>query len=73
LRHTAVCMRGIAQFLRANPQAAILLGICVVLGFGTLIAVLFASAGGSSTGGANSPVNDGGVITLGHALRALIP
>jgi hypothetical protein len=33
-------MRGMAKFFRANPQALVLLIICVVLGLGTFIAVL---------------------------------
>jgi hypothetical protein len=65
-------VRDVVQFFRANPQAAILLAIVVVLGFGTLIAVLFASVG-TGSGGANNPANDGGVIMLGHLLGALTP
>jgi ABC-type phosphate/phosphonate transport system permease subunit len=43
-------MRGLAAFLRANPQVFVLLVICVVLGLGTFIAVLVALAtSGSST------------------------
>jgi hypothetical protein len=36
------------RFFRANPQAFVLLIICVVLGLGTFIAVLVAIAGSSS-------------------------
>jgi hypothetical protein len=66
-------VRDVVQFFRANPQAAILLAIVLVLGLGTMIAVLFASVGGSGSGGANNPANDGGVILLGHLLGALTP
>ena len=61
-------MRDVVRFLRANPQAAILLAICLVLGLGTLLAVLLASVGGSASAGANNPTGDGGVILLGHLL-----
>ena len=37
-------MQGVIKFLRANPQALVLLVICVVLGLGTFIAVLIALA-----------------------------
>jgi hypothetical protein len=36
------------RFFRANPQAFVLLVICVVLGLGTFIAVLIAIAGSGS-------------------------
>ncbi len=52
--------RDAIRFLRANPQAAILLFICIVLGLGTMIAVLIAVGGSSSTTGASYP--DGSVI-----------
>jgi len=41
------------KFLRANPQAATLLVICLVLGIGTFVAVLVAllqNGGGTPTG-----------------------
>ena len=37
---TSSVMRGMAKFFRANPQALVLLIICIVLGLGTFIAVL---------------------------------
>lgn len=54
-------MRDIRKFFRANPQAFVLLVICVVLGLGTFIAVIIAlaTAGSSTTDGEPS-----GVITL---------
>jgi hypothetical protein len=36
------------RFFRANPQALVLLVVCVVLGLGTFIAVLIAIAGSGS-------------------------
>ena len=35
-------MQAVVKFLRANPQALVLLIICVVLGIGTFIAVIIA-------------------------------
>jgi hypothetical protein len=46
-------VRAFAAFMRANPQVLILLIICVVLGLGTFLAVLFgvASSGSTTTNG----------------------
>jgi hypothetical protein len=51
-------MRGIRDFLRANPQVFVLLIICVVLGVGTFIAVFFGllTAGSTNTNGEPSGV-----------------
>jgi len=51
-------VRAFAHFLRANPQVLILLVICVVLGLGTFLAVLFgiASSGSTKTSGYPSDV-----------------
>ena len=56
--------RPVIGFLRANPQAFVLLVICVVLGLGTFLAVVFGllSAGSVKTTGEPS-----GVIVGGHA------
>lgn len=35
-------MHGLIEFFRANPQALVLLIICIVLGLGTFIAVIVA-------------------------------
>jgi hypothetical protein len=46
-------MQGVIKYFRANPQALVLLVICVVLGLGTFIAVLIAlasSPNGQTTG-----------------------
>ncbi len=66
-------MRDIVKFFRANPQVFVLLVICVVLGLGTFLAVIFGllTAGSSTTTGEPS-----GTITLLRelaipALRAL--
>ena len=46
-------MREVANFLRDNPQVLVLLVICLVLGLGMFIVVLFslASASPGTTGG----------------------
>ncbi len=41
-------MQPLVRFFRANPQAFVLLMICVVLGLGTFVAVLIAIAGSGS-------------------------
>jgi len=57
--------RGVRSFLRANPQAVVLLVICLVLGLGTFIAVLIAlaTAGSGTTTGEPS-----GLIVALHLL-----
>ena len=42
-------MRNVANFLRANPQAAVLLLVCIVLGLGTFLVVIIALATSGST------------------------
>ncbi len=46
-------VRSLAQFLRDNPQAVVLLAICIVLGLGTFIAVVYGlvSSGSTTTSG----------------------
>ncbi len=36
-------MQAVIRFLRANPQVGVLLVICIVLGLGTFLAVIFAA------------------------------
>jgi len=59
-------MRDIWPFLKANPQVLVLLVICLVLGLGTFLAVIFGllTAGSSTTNGEPSGV----VALLGLAL-----
>jgi hypothetical protein len=60
--------RDVARLLRENPQAAILLAICLVLGLGALIAIMISLA---TSGSNNVPAGagpDSGVIALMHAL-----
>jgi hypothetical protein len=61
-------MRDVLQFLRANPQAAILLAICLILGFGTLIAVIISALSSGATPASSG--GDAGVIGL---LRVIAP
>ncbi len=63
-------MRDITKFLRANPQVFVLLVICVVLGLGTFLAVIFGllSFGSTKTSGEPS-----GLITDLIGLAAVAP
>jgi len=51
-------MHGLVRYFRSNPQAFVLLVICLVLGLGTFIAVLIAlaTAGSTTTNGEPSGV-----------------
>jgi hypothetical protein len=51
-------MRDVAKFFRANPQAFVLLVICIVLGVGTFLVIVFGlfSAGSGTTTGEPSGV-----------------
>jgi hypothetical protein len=57
-------LRALVTFLRDNPQAAILLTICLILGLGTLIAVMISMATSHSSGVSAGGTSDGGVIML---------
>jgi hypothetical protein len=54
-------MQGLVRYFRSNPQALVLLVICLVLGLGAFIAVLiaFATAGSKTINGEPS-----GVVTV---------
>jgi hypothetical protein len=54
-------MRDIVKFFRANPQVFVLLVICVVLGMGTFLAVIFGLIGAGSN------------TTTGEPSGALLP
>ncbi len=62
-------MQGVIKYLRANPQALVLLVICVVLGLGTFIAVLVALA--SSPKGQTTGDPEGVILGARAALAAL--
>jgi len=59
-------MADLRQFLRANPQVLILIVICLVLGLGTFLAVVFGliSAGSTTTDGEPS----GAILALATIL-----
>ncbi len=57
-------MRAVVKFLKANPQAFVLLIICVVLGLGTFIAVLIALATAPTDQTTGEP---SGAILAAHA------
>ncbi len=42
-------MQDVVKFFRANPQAFVLLLICIVLGLGTFLAVVFGLVSSGST------------------------
>jgi hypothetical protein len=58
-------MRDVRRFLRANPQVLLLLIICVVLGLGTFLAVVFGIVGSGSTTVSGDP--DGSSLGILHA------
>lgn len=57
----------VIRYLRANPQAFVLLVICIVLGLGTFIAVLIAIAGSSNGTATGEP--SGVILALVSGLR----
>ncbi len=64
-------MDAMRRFFRANPQVLVLLIVCLVLGLGTFIVVLFAIA--SSGSGTNSGEPSGAVWHALAVARASIP
>jgi hypothetical protein len=58
-------VRAFVDYLKANPQALILVVICVVLGLGTFLVVIFAIAASGSTTPSGEPTD---VIFGLHAL-----
>ncbi|HTU85199.1 MAG TPA: hypothetical protein VMF57_06465 [Solirubrobacteraceae bacterium] len=62
-------MQGVIKYFRANPQALVLLVICVVLGLGTFIAVLIALA--ESPNGQTAGYPEGVILGAHAALTTL--
>ena len=60
-------MRELRRFFRANPQALVLLIICLVLGLGTFLVVVISLA--SSGGGHVTGDPGGSTLALFNALR----
>ena len=58
-------MQDLVKFFRANPQALALLLVCLILGLGTFVAVIFGllSSGSATTNGEPS-----GLILVAQAL-----
>jgi hypothetical protein len=55
-------MRDVVKFFRANPQVFVLLVICIVLGLGTFLAVLFGLV--TAKPGTNSGEPSGAILGL---------
>jgi hypothetical protein len=48
-------MQDVIRFLRANPQVLVLVIVCLVLGLGTFLAVVFGLLSAGSTKGTGEP------------------
>jgi hypothetical protein len=62
-------VHNLVDFFRRNPQALVLLVICVLLGIGTFIAILIAIGTSHSHTG---PVYPSGAVTALQALTAVL-
>jgi hypothetical protein len=62
-------MRDVVKFFRANPQVFVLLLICLVLGLGTFLAVLF---GLVTAGSGNNTGEPSGAILGLHVARTAL-
>lgn len=58
-------MRALVVFFRKNPQVLALLVICLILGLGTFLAVIFGLISAGSTRATGEP---SGIIALGIGL-----
>jgi hypothetical protein len=58
-------MRELVNFFRSNPQAFVLLLICLILGLGTFLAVVFGLIASGSTTTTGEPE---GAIAILHAV-----
>ena len=64
-------MQDVIKFLRTNPQVLVLLVICLVLGIGTFLVVLFGLATAPSDQTTGEP--SGAILGAHAALHALRP
>ena len=67
-------MHDVIRFLRANPQVLVLLVICVVLGLGTFLVVLFGLVSAPTDRTTGEP--SGTILAARgawHAIRAALP
>lgn len=55
-------MRDAVKFLRSNPQALALLVVCLVLGLGTFLAVIFGLLSANSSTATGEP--SGAILTV---------
>jgi hypothetical protein len=62
-------MRDVVKFFRANPQVFVLVLICLVLGLGTFLAVLFGLV--TASPGNNSGEPSGAILAV-HVARAAL-
>ncbi len=62
-------MHSVIEFFRRNPQALVLLIICVVLGVGTFIAILIAIGSSSNQTGPGYP---NGVVSAVQVLVSVV-
>jgi hypothetical protein len=69
-RATILDVRELREFFRANPQVLVLLVICLVLGIGTFIVVLFGIA---SSGPGRVTGEPSGAIQLARAIITTAP
>jgi hypothetical protein len=65
-----VRMRDVRRYFRENPQVLVLLLICLILGLGTFLVVLFAIAG---SGRGHLTGEPSGLVALGQAASWLGP
>jgi hypothetical protein len=61
-------MRDVVKFFRANPQVFVFLMICLILGLGTFLAVVFGLVTASPGTNSGEP---GGAILAPHAAALL--
>ena len=64
-------MQDVIKFLRTNPQVLVLLVICLVLGIGTFLVVLFGLA--TAPSGQTTGEPSGAILGAHAALQALRP
>jgi hypothetical protein len=69
-------MRDVVKFFRANPQVFVLVLICLILGLGTFLAVLFGlvtASPGTNAGEPNGAILGPSGAVLGQHAAALLP
>ncbi len=64
-------MHDLRKFFRQNPQALVLLLVCLILGLGTFLIVIFGIV--SSRSGTDTGEPSGSIMLLTASVRALLP